>query len=296
MNTSTKSKDTVVLLGHTGFLGRSIAGFLGEKGIPIRGSSSQTCNLLEISEVERLFAGIEEFKVIVSAGITRRTDNSFEAMTRNLRMMHNLAEVLASRNPKGLIYLSSVDVYGQTPSLPITEKTPAAPETLYGIGKLASEHLLRQPEKLTCPVTILRLPGVYGPGDQGQSTLGRFYTQMRTRRKVTLYGNPKFRQDFLEVEILCDVVWRLLQHPLHETINVVRGEGMTMSEWVELVARAAGLSPELAWDAPAHFANDLLFDISYLRALFPDLSFAPLPQQIGRYVQSLEPLREASRG
>lgn len=143
------------------------------------------CNLLDAAEVERFLCGFADgVRVVFCAVINRLNDNSYHALVRNIQMAHNFAAAATRGKLGGVIFLSSVDVYGRTPELPITERTVTAPANFYGIAKLTSELLLRRPGALNCPLTVLRLPGVYGPGDGGRSVVGRFLTRLRVEGRV----------------------------------------------------------------------------------------------------------------
>ena len=79
---------------------------------------------------------------------------------------NNLGESCSRlENPPKLIYHSSFAAAGPTtPNNPRREEEPPAPVSEYGRSKLMGERYLRHlAERL--PITVLRPPGVFGPGD-----------------------------------------------------------------------------------------------------------------------------------
>lgn len=78
----------------------------------------------------------------------------------------NLGEACARLpNPPTLVFLSSIAAAGPTmAAVPRNELQPPSPVSEYGRSKLLGERYLRQmADRL--PVTVLRPPGVFGPGD-----------------------------------------------------------------------------------------------------------------------------------
>jgi nucleoside-diphosphate-sugar epimerase len=194
-------------------------------------------------------------------------------MFRNIRMIRNLVEALLKKRPSSTIYLSSVDVYGRTPPLPITEETILGPEHPYAVSKVVGEALFGQIGSDSSPVTVLRLPGVYGPGDGGRSVLGRLTAQILRDNRVTLTGNADVRRDYLPVEMLCEIVQHCLEKPVQTTLNAATGESLTIRQWVEHLARELGRSPEVRQEgAEPEAAGDLVFDVTRLLHLLPNLT------------------------
>jgi len=67
--------------------------------------------------------------------------------------------------PRRIVYLSSTGVYGDARGATVDEDTPPAPHAPRAMRRLAAEALLRE----WCAIhgtewTVLRVPGIYGPG------------------------------------------------------------------------------------------------------------------------------------
>ncbi|MBB4185969.1 NAD-dependent epimerase/dehydratase family protein [Sinorhizobium terangae] len=66
------------------------------------------------------------------------------------------------------VFLSSRAVYGETAPPLVDETSPAMPDTLYGMVKLAGEDALKSMTGHSFATTSLRVTGVYGPAGPGR--------------------------------------------------------------------------------------------------------------------------------
>ena len=278
----------VLVLGQGGFLGSSIWNFLRLRGLAVWAPSSKECNLLEPSQVAAYFSTLPgPLPIVLCAGITRSVEDSFESMLKNTRMVNNLLAHVSPDRLAGVIYLSSTDVYGYAPPLPITEQTPLSPATFYGISKLCGEILLRRRGKLACPVTVLRLPGVYGPGDGYRSVVGQFYEQILGQGRVTIFGDGSVRRDYVAVGDVCEAVYHLLKASWDGVLNVATGVSFRIRDVVNLIAEVAGLRAPIDYaSSTGDTAGDLVFDVSKLKSVLRGVSFKTLDAGITSYIIS----------
>lgn len=282
-------KPSVVVLGSTGFIGGRLCGWLGSAGYRVVGWSSRDCDLTDALTVKQKLSGLAPgTHVIMCATVNRNVEDSYRAMGRNLLMAENLVDGAPRGRLGGLVFLSTVDVYGHQPVCPITEATAPRPMNYYGIGKLASEHLLRRPGAIDCPVTVLRLPGVYGPGDRQRSIVGAFLKRIVEGETITLYGDGGVLRDYVEVDDVCRIVADLLKAPQNRLLNLAKGESLSLRAVIDRLAAAAGREPHLTMLDPAgNAAGDLVFDNANLREAVPGLTFVDLEDGARRYLQAL---------
>ncbi len=169
----------VLLTGATGFLGSHTADNLLRAGHTVRAIVRPSSNLkwLKGKDIEtlpgdledhaslkELFRGIEG--VVHVAGVTAAKTKK-EFYRHNHIATRGLLEAtkIYGDNVGRFVLISSQTAGG--PSLdgnPVTEETPPHPITTYGKSKLAAEEESRQYRE-DFPVTILRLPAIYGPRD-----------------------------------------------------------------------------------------------------------------------------------
>lgn len=282
-------KPPVVVLGSTGFIGGRLCQWLNHAGYRVTGWSSRDCDLTDALTVKQKLTGLPQgTHVILCATVNRNVEDSYRAMGRNLLMAENLIDGAPRGRLGGLTFLSTVDVYGHTPLCPITEATAPRPMNYYGIGKLASEHLLRRPGAIDCPVTVLRLPGVYGAGDRQRSIVGTFLKRIVEGETITLYGDGRVLRDYVDVEDVCRIAAALLDNPQDRLLNLAKGESLPLKQIIERLAAVAGREPSLDMrEAKGNAAGDLVFDIAGLAQAVPGLAFTSLEDGARSYLQAL---------
>lgn len=86
----------------------------------------------------------------------------------NLDGSVRLFEEARAAGVRRCVFLSSRAVYGDTAPPLVAETSPAAPDTLYGQVKLATENALKSMADHSFVTTSLRVTGVYGPAGPGR--------------------------------------------------------------------------------------------------------------------------------
>ena len=129
----------VVVFGASGFIGGSIYRYLQRiKSLDLVGYSSVECNLLDPRRVVEILGSCgPETSVILCSAITRRVEDSWDAMLKNITMVHNFTSSIPRSGLRSILFMSSADVYGMPPqTLPICEDTKLNPHGCYGLSKL----------------------------------------------------------------------------------------------------------------------------------------------------------------
>lgn len=75
------------------------------------------------------------------------------------------ADLSAARRLERLVYLSTTGVYGDHGGAWVDEETPCDPTSRRAQARIQAENAwIRQAARLTVPLDVLRLAGIYGPG------------------------------------------------------------------------------------------------------------------------------------
>ncbi|GFK94948.1 GDP-6-deoxy-D-mannose reductase [Fundidesulfovibrio magnetotacticus] len=279
----------VLIFGAGGFIGSTAAAFLAARGWNVEARTRQDCDLTDPDAAAKVFAGRSRpVRVLLCACVSRHLEDTFGTMVKNVAMVENFLRAARPGQVASCVYLSSTDVYGNRPLLPVTEETAALPEFYYGVSKLANETLLLRAGLADFPVAALRLPGIYGPTDQGHSILGMFARRVLRGEPLTVYGDGGTLRDFVLVTDLCSVIERLLEREFHGPLNVATGSSMRLLDILHLLAAAAGRELDLRHAPAGSRSHDLAFDTRGLHAAVGEnLSMTPLRAGVRILVDSL---------
>lgn len=255
-------------------------------GCHVRGISSADCDFRDASAVAGLFdsvAGVAPV-VVFCAVVNKSVENSYSSFQDNVHLARNLQVGIGRTDARGLIFFSSVDVYGSTPQLPIVESSPLRPDSWYGLSKVASEWMLAASHEVACPVTVLRLPGVYGPGDKDRSAIGAMVSSARETGRICVRGTGEWLRDYVHVDDLWPLVERIAQRSRGGVLNVATGASHAVIDIAHMVRETVAPTAEvIRVDGDDSRQFHLSFDASRLASSVPDVRLTTLREGIARY-------------
>jgi UDP-glucose 4-epimerase len=186
---------------------------------------------VDLSEYEADF-------IVVAHGPSIPKQVQREPISSRNNMMGSLEVILDSAitqpNLKNIVFLSSSMVYGNFGYTPIKEDHPTNPLEAYGIYKLTCEHMLRSYHHLhNVPYTILRLSGVYGPGDGNGRVIETLIDNALKGIPLTVRDS---RVDFTHVDDVVDGIIRAAYRCKSDTYNLSSGRSAAISEVAEYIA------------------------------------------------------------
>ena len=277
----------VIILGESGFIGSHLMKCFCNQSpeIELIGRSFPLLDLTKEKEALALADFFDlETAVVMCAAVKRQFGDTQENFLRNLTMVMNLCHILKDHPVRRLVYFSSAAVYGEDiHNMKITEETPIHPKSYYGIAKYVSECLLRKviDNQKQNSLLILRPSLIYGPGDEGESYGPSGFIRAAIRReKITLWGDGSEQREFIFVEDLTKIVYRLTFHEYDGVVNVASGKSYTFRDALEIISRLAPLElqttsrPRTKEKVGNGFCNKVLVK------LLPDVSFTSLEEGI----------------
>lgn len=212
--------------------------------------------------------------VVIAASKPKLEKWSVDDMHSNIQIVQGV--VRHFRNSR-IIFLSTIDVYGHSPTLPITESSDLTGNTLYAKSKLRSEKILQEnfpSDKLA----IFRLPGVYGGSVRAHGLMDLFVRNIRNHQPIVLDSEDVLavKRDWIYGPDIVELLNKLLLSNKFRggTYNLVNGKAFRIREWISHAERIAGSSAKLELRNPMvhHEIFDLIFDDRKLRAFFPEFS------------------------
>lgn len=159
----------------------------------------------DLVKKENLTKFLKEVDILIHlAGSILPPDNIM--MENNVMSTFNLISEALNYPIKQIIFTSSVAVYGKDKKGKFKETDECFPNTTYGLSKYLAEKIVLYWGNITGkPVTIFRPFNVYGPGNY-KGIIYSFFSDIKNKGKVIVYGNGKQERDFMYVEDFVEAV------------------------------------------------------------------------------------------
>jgi nucleoside-diphosphate-sugar epimerase len=276
------------ILGSSGFIGRRLFEMSSRKtSCDIIGYSSRECNLLFKDSINQaLGEATEEDVIIITSAITRLKENSYNSMIQNIQMVENVANHIEKHRVAQVIFFSTVEVYGYLDDgVVITERILPHPNEYYGISKLTGEYLLN---RTICqegiPLTVFRLPGIYGPGGHGKSTINDMVRSAQIDKNMVIYGNGRQKRDYVYVDDIFRIVDQAIHNKICATLNVATGKSYSITDISQMIVSTMGGTCSVEYKDPVQSAGkragDMIYDTNLLRRTLPEMVFTDLYEGI----------------
>jgi len=212
-----------LVTGAAGFIGRSIAAALLERGESVRGvdnfSTGKHQNLNGLEKMDLLGGDLADPAVCAQAcdgvevifheaalpSVPRSVADPVSTNVACIDATLNLLVAARAAGVRRVIYAASSAAYGDTPTLPKHEGMLPAPITPYAVAKLAGEHYLACFTRVYGLETVsLRYFNVFGPFQDPTShysgVLAIFCRKMLAGEQPTIYGDGEQSRDFTYID------------------------------------------------------------------------------------------------
>ena len=234
----------ILVTGATGFIGRYLLSVLANHGeeysvsaiarrIPIEAHSliNWITADLGISDWTKNLPD-ENFDTVIHLAQSKHyrdfPSHAIDIFNINVRATVELADWALKHHVKRFLFASTGNVYGSNESVQ-REEDRCNPETMYGASKLSAEILLK-PFSVFMDVLVLRLFGIYGPG-QIDSILPNIIHRFNIGDEITLAGNIGVRFNPLYIDDCALAIHHLTKAPTSSSYVVLNVGG---SESIDL--------------------------------------------------------------
>lgn len=256
----------VLVLGATGFIGRWVARTLTARGAdldlavrdpaiarPLLSAYSvkgrlHPVDLGEAAAVRDLVTGTRPTVVfnLAGYGVDPRERDEGTAYALNRDLVSHLCDALAGAPDEScLVHAGSALEYGHARG-DLSEDTPPAPDTLYGLSKLAGTRELSRRRAADGVVGLTaRLFMVYGAGERPGRLLPTLLQARHHDERIPLTEGLQ-RRDFTWVGDVAEGLVRLADAgpDAPSVVNLATGRLHSVREFVETAAAVAGLAPD----------------------------------------------------
>ncbi len=285
------------ITGGAGFLGRRLTTTLKRDGNHIVSLSKRNSPEADESISIDLASQKEELKRLVQehgapdvvVHCASREPGSYslpEFVKSNVISTQLLIDAFRDAPPRQIIYTSSLEVYSKSARLPFVETHPTSSPAPYAATKRWAEQLLETFRE--APVIILRLPSLYGAG-QEDSFVDGLAKLARNNDDIELFSRGEVILDALHVSDVVTAVEACIERRPHEGFSIMNlgcGRPITSLEYAQTLVESLGSKSKIVpVDQPAS-QFDCWADISEAQRL---IGFQPagLRESIRNYVAEL---------
>lgn len=234
------SRDGVLLLGGTGFIGSALAQRLKYEGI--------TAHVVGRANAQQLEQVLPECGTVIHLACSTTPGSSAgrpELEQENLALTSRLLDLLNQQPRTHLIFFSSGGtIYGNPARLPVTEDCPIAPLSNHGAAKASQEISCQAARDRGHAVAILRPSNAYGPGQSLKSGFGLVRTMLehaRTGTPLEIWGDGENVRDFIYIDDIVEACTRFIKLPEDSgTYNLGTGVGFSINQAKRLVEATTG--------------------------------------------------------
>jgi GDP-4-dehydro-6-deoxy-D-mannose reductase len=215
--------------------------------MPPQAGTGQAVDLRDaraVRDVVRAVAPDVVYHLAALSSVGRSWEDPATTLDQNVATAVNMLEALRHEAPRArIVWVSSCEVYGASPQLPVEETAPTMPANPYAVSKTAGEQLAAvYADAYDLEIMCARPFNHTGPRQRPiflvsslthQAAEGRVSRATRIRLAT---GNPDTRRDFTDVR---DVVraYRLLAERARPGIyNVSTGRSVSTGELVAMLA------------------------------------------------------------
>lgn len=143
---------------------------------------------------------------------------------------------------KKIIYYSTSEVYGTAQYLPMDEKHPTRPHSIYALSKLAGDrmcYILWKERKI--PVIVVREFNCFGPREAQPYVIPEIISQFKRGDELHL-GNIYARRDFTYVDDAAEAAIKIMETPGYEggIVNIGYGKNWSIKEIANEIAKIMG--------------------------------------------------------
>jgi nucleoside-diphosphate-sugar epimerase len=266
-----------LVTGAAGFIGRSIAAALLERGEAVRGIDNfitgKRSNLAGLERMEfiegdltnpqdcaRACEGVEiVFHEAALASVPRSVSNPADTNLNCVTATLNLLVAARQAGVRRVVYAGSSSVYGDSPTLPKVETMLPRPISPYAVAKLAGEHYMQSFARVYgLETVVLRYFNVFGPFQDPTShysgVLAIFCRRMLAGEQPTIYGDGEQSRDFTFIDNVVRGNLLAADAPAEKVsgqmMNLATGSRITLNDTFRILRDLTGYKGDAAYAPP----------------------------------------------
>lgn len=261
----------ILLTGSSGFIGLSLKKFLEKKGVEVISydlDDNPPNNIKDFPNLKLRSEGVDGIIHLAAFSQPKFTrQHPQDCIDINVGGTANILEA-ARLNKKEdghpwVIFSSSREVFGEVESLPITEKTPRNPVTIYGVTKMIGEDLCKVFSKeYGLKARVVYFTSVYtGPGDDLNRVVPKFIIQASKNEPLTINGTGEETFDFTHINDITEGIWDCVQEieksqKLYDDFILSAGQPVSLKNLVKIIVEETQSKSEIKYAAANSYSTN----------------------------------------
>jgi len=145
------------------------------------------------------------FHLAAQPGVRYSMENPLKTHTVNTNGTLNVLKASKQNRVKKVVFSSSSSVYGVPQYMPIDEKHPKNPVSIYGVSKLVAEKYCQiYNNMMNFSTNILRYHTVYGPRQRPEMAIHKWIRRLFDNKPPIIYGDGEQTRDFTYIDDIID--------------------------------------------------------------------------------------------
>jgi UDP-glucose 4-epimerase len=164
------------------------------------------------------------------------------------------------KNLEGILFASSVSIYGKPEYLPIDENCSVNPNHFYGVGKFGAEKILQSfTLKNKIPLTILRIAAVVGERDRSNQIIPICVN--RSLKNETINVNEESSRDYIHVLDLIEFLIKAIKKNENNIFNIGSGIKISAEKIIKKIIKLSNSKSQITYSKKS-IGYDIVCDIS----------------------------------
>ena len=232
----------IAILGGSGFLGKYVVEEILKNGhtpiILTRREIKNECEsrITDYSK-EDLVIKLKEIDAVVHLAAKRGSQGLISEFHDNEVLTQNLYEACYEIDIKNIVYASTISVYSDEKYLPWTEENVPQPKLMYGVSKLACEHIGNiYSHKKGLYVKNLRFAHLFGFNEKNNYMINLFLRRAFNKLQLTIDTQSVAKREFLYAKDAARAICCALdKENIYGTFNIGSEESLTNYEVAQMI-------------------------------------------------------------
>ena len=206
----------------SGFIGKSIK------------SEFINSELISLTKRKKLNSLNKYKTAIVCCGVSRLVKNDYSIIETELKKIYWVINKIQNSKINKIILFSTIDLYDNKKKI-IRETDNVSVKDYYTLTQSLYENVFKL--KFKSNLIILRLTGVYGEIDNGNSAISKMIHDSLNKKKIVLNENKDLFRDYIYIDDLLEILNILINKKFVGLLNVASFKSRTIYEYAKIISK-----------------------------------------------------------